>query len=376
MTDDYILCALCDQSEQALHDAGEQFEVVPRYTAIREMLEREKPDVVFVLVPTDGQTVYALTSARHKCHIITEIPYALTLQLGDAIGQACRESGVKWEVAENVWLWPHEQLKQKIAAAGLLGEITHARLWYPCGSYHGINAIRMILAREPQKALGYVQRIVVPPYTNYGGQPETIRWWESGIIEFEGEVVCLYEMAPSPGVRDRHWEVEGTGGYLSGDGLGADELVLYREGGQVRFPFRDIYEKIEGQQVLSCVLVDTDPPMVWENPFKRYQISHFDDIAKASILHSMYRAVTEGIDPAYGPPNARRDMELWIALRESAHCGNIWMDLPLQKPTGLEQRIHAEYIRRYGADPLTDAEALLKAPFNRLSVMWTVAGWL
>jgi hypothetical protein len=252
-----------------------------------------------------------------------------------------------------------------------LGNITHARLTYASGAYHGFNAIRMILGSEPQRALGYAQAVETLPYNNYGGQPETRRWWESGIIEFENDVTCLFEMPPAPGARGSHWEVEGTRGYLSGS-----ELVLFQNGRRARFPFRDVYEEIDGEKTLAAVCADTDPPIVWENPFKRYKISNADDLAKASILHSLHRAVTEDVEPAYGAANARRDMELWIALRESALRGSVWLDLPLAEETEIERRIHAEYLRRYGADPVHETDKLLRAPFNRLSVMWTVAGWL
>jgi predicted dehydrogenase len=374
--DEYTLCALCDHSPVSLRTVGEQYEGAALYTEANEMLAREKPDVVFCLVPTDGQTVFALTAARQTAHLITEIPYALTLALGDAIDQACRENGLKWEIAENVWLWPHERLKQQIVAAGLLGEITRARLWYASGCYHGFNAIRMLLGREPRRVLGHAGTVSVPPYANYGGGPETTRVWESGAIEFPGGVICLYEMPPLPGARGSHWEIEGTQGYLAGNGLSTDELVLYKDGRRKSHPFRDVYEEIDGKPVLVSAGVDTDPPVTWENPFRFNGISAADDVAKASILRSLHRAVTEGIEPAYGAANARRDMELWFALRESARRANNWIDIPLTGPTALEDRLTAAYARRYGQNPLERVDRLLAAPFDRLSVMWTEAGWL
>lgn len=376
LTDYYTLCAICDHSRNTLKAVGERFvgaqHAVPLlYTDVEKMLTSEKPDVVFVLVPTDGQSVMALTAANHKANIITEIPIAITLAIADAIIRTCQKNGVKYEIAENVWLWPYERLKRKIVEAGLLGEITHARLWYASGSYHGFNAIRMILGSEPKRVMGCVQSVEVPPYTNYGGQPETTRVWESGSIEFENGVICLYEMPPQPGARGSHWDIEGTHGYLSGS-----ELVLYQNGNRVRYPFREVYETIDGVQVLSQVCVDTEPPIVWENSFKQYKISSADDVAKASILRSMYRAVTEGIEPEYGAKNARRDMELWFALRERAIRDNTWVDLPLTEITDLEHQIRSEYVRKYGHDPVTETDKLLAAPFDRLSVIWTVAGWL
>jgi hypothetical protein len=99
-------------------------------------------------------------------------------------------------------------------------------------------------------------------------------------------------------------------------------------------------------------------------------------VAKASIVYSLHRAVTTGVDLEYGQAHARRDMELWIALRESADLNNTWVDTPLTKPTDLEKRLRSEYTNHYGGDPVTDTADLLQTSFSRLSVMWSVAGWL
>ncbi len=371
LDDRFDLCAICDHSGESLQTVGDQFSIGSRYTDFEKMLETEKPDVVFILVPTDGQIVHALTAIDHGCHIITEIPYALTLPMGDAIAKAAKDKGVKWEVAENVWRWPHEQLKHEIVRQGLFGEIKHARLCYTHGSYHGFNGVRMVINKPTKRVQGYVQRIDVRPFTSYGGIEETTRVWDSGTIEFEDDVVCLYEMPAGPSPRGVNWDVEGSNGYLSGS-----ELAIIENREQVAYSFEDIYEEIDGEQILSAVRVPTDPPVVWENPFKGQKVTGNDDVAKAEILTSLHRAVTENTDPVYGPENGRRDMELWISIHASHDLGNQWIDLPMTVESDVESRIHAEYVRRYGADPITDYPKLLGAEFGRLSVMWTVAGWL
>ncbi|MFQ6041425.1 MAG: Gfo/Idh/MocA family protein [Candidatus Poribacteria bacterium] len=371
LTDFYNFCALCDLDPQRGRAAAEKYDVKGVYTNLEEMLTAEKPDTLFCLTPTDSLNVMALTAASHKINVITEIPIAITLPVADAIIQGCRENGVKYEIAENVWRWPQEQLKQKIVASGLLGNLTHARLCYTSGSYHGFNAIRMLLGSEAKRVLGYAGEAPVLPYINYGGERETTSKWESGIIEFQNGVICLYEMPPRGGPRSSTWDIEGTRGYLSGN-----ELVLYKNSERVHYPIQSVNTEIDGEQVLDCVRVDTEPPIVWQNPFKKYKVSETDEVAKASILYSMYRAVTEDIEPEYGAANARADLELWIALRESARLGNAWVDLPIQGLTELESRIMTEYRRRYEYDPIEGISELLNATFDRLSVIWTVAGWL
>lgn len=132
------------------------------------MLRTGNPDVVFVLVPTGGQTVVALTAERQKCYLITEIPYALTLNYSDTTAETYQQNGVKWGIAENVWLWPNGQRKQKILPTEVFRQITHARLWYKSGNYHGFNTIRMILNSNPKQGLGFAKELDIRPYDSYG----------------------------------------------------------------------------------------------------------------------------------------------------------------------------------------------------------------
>ncbi len=371
LTDMYELCAVCDHDAARAKAAAQAYGVAATYTDVEEMLRGEQPDVALRLTPTDSCVCMCTKAAEHGCHVLTEIPIAPTLPMADAIIDACERNGVKLEVAENVWLWPQERLKRQIVEAGLLGTLTHARLVYPCGSYHGFNGIRMIIGAEPERVLGYAGEAALLPTTSYGGEPMTEAFWETGVVEFPDGVACLYEMPPKGREPRRLWEIEGTHGYLAGD-----ELVLYEEGREVRYPIEWVEREQDGEPLLECVRINTDPPVAWHNPYARYGISAMDDVAKAAILESMYRAVIDDAEPAYGARNARRDQELCIAVRESARQGSVWMTLPIESPTALEQRLHDEFQRRYGCHPVNDIDAQMAVAFDRISVMWTVAGWL
>ena len=370
LSDMYDFCAVCDKDEGRVRMAADRHVVGSVYTDVEEMLKNEKPDVFFGLTPTDSLSLITVAAAEQKINVIREIPVAIIRQIAEAIMQICHDNGVKLEVAENIWLWPLEQLKKKIIESGLLGEILHTRLCYTSGGYHGFNAIRMLLGREAKRVSGYVGKVEVPQYINYGGEPDTTRIWESAVIEFEDGITCLYEH-PLPGPRSSLWEIEGTKGYLSGN-----ELVIYGGSGSARYGIQDVYEDVDGEQVLDHVYVDTDPPIVWPNPFKKYRLSGTDQIAKASILRSMYRAVTEDNDPEYGATNALLDQELCVAVHESGLHGGKWIELPIQGITEVESRIHEEYRNRYGHDPVKDVDSLKDTVFTRASAMWTAAGWL
>ena len=378
LTDHYELVAICDPNRDALQEVANQYSTgdgLPRtYESTRILFDNEQPDVVLSLAPKDSHIVIALTAARHGAHVITEIPVALTRRYAQAISQACRSSGVLWEVAEQVWLWPQERLKKRIIESGLIGNLTHARLWYLTGQYHGFCAIRALLGAQAVRVLGYCGEVETEPYKAYGGESESTVKWENAVVEFANDVVCLFEKPPRIFPSAHHgfptgWQIEGTQGHID-----RNQLTLYREGGS--YELTEQYIEIEGERLLDFVKVNTDPPVIWENPFKSYRIGSPDDVAKASILVSFHEAIAQGHRPQYGLENGLCDLEICLAVRESARLGNSWVKLPLDGPTELEGQIEAEFVHRYGHDPIEETEALLDTPFGRSATLWPFAHWL
>jgi predicted dehydrogenase len=299
------------------------------------------------------------------------------LPRADATIKACRDNNVKIEIAENVWLWPEERLKQKIVREGLVGKPVHARLKYPCGSYHGFNGVRMILGEEAVRVLGYGGEVEVMPLPAYGGGIMNSVKWDGACVEFESGLKLLFEMPPKKPVWERNWDIVGTLGYITGESLVVyDEGHHHGAGTETHFPIETVYTEVGGDRVLQSVRVNTAPAVEWENPYVRYRISSTDDIAKAAILESMYRAVVDGADLLYGAENARRDQELIIAVKESAWRGSQWMHLPLREVTRVEQRLHEVFRDMYACDPLGDIDKQLHARYSRHSAQWVAAGWL
>jgi len=376
LTDHYTLSAICDRNEQVLREVAAEYGAQSYYTDVRVLFASEKPDVVLSLTPKDSHIVMALTSARHGANIITEIPVALTRRYAEAIAQTCKEHGVLWEVAEQVWLWPKERLKRQVIDTGLLGKVTHARLWYQTGQYHGFSAVRALVGAEAKQVLGYCGEVETEPYTAYGGEPETSLRWDHGAIEFANGVVCLFEKPPRPfPLAGRSfpvgWQVEGTKGYFD-----RNQLTFYEENASRTYDLVEEYATVGGEKVLDHVRVDVEPPVVWENPFKSYGIGSLDDVSKASILTSFHAAITAHGKPQYGYENGLKDWELCLAVRESHDRGNVWVSLPLKEPTRVERELEAEFVRRYGYDPITETEKLLGVTFTRSATLWKVAHWL
>lgn len=65
------------------------------YTDYVEMLDVEKPDVVFVATPEPDHRKPVEAAAQHGCHVFCEKPIALSLEDADAIIKACADAKVK-----------------------------------------------------------------------------------------------------------------------------------------------------------------------------------------------------------------------------------------------------------------------------------------
>lgn len=369
----YEFCALCEVLPEKAQENGERWGV-PAFTNLVELLDSEGPDVVLNGAPPECNVAAVPLAARRGVHVLTEIPIAPTLPLARFMMETARENGVHLEVCEQVWRWAKEQLKRRIIEAGLIGEVTHARLYYTNkADYHGINGVRMLIASPARRVLGYTQKVRVAPFRERsldmtGQIMRTEDRWDLAIIEFESGVVCIFSSPPRARMSAR-WDLEGTRGQLFGDNL---YLGGYTE--SQHYPFVEEYTPVDGEKTLDHIRVDTDPPVVFENPYKAYRAADGDEVARMDLLLGMYRAVTEGGKPLYGAENACRDIEILLAMRESARRGNAWVDLPLTEETALEKELEAEFRRRYGHDP-RDTEALIGLRFPVGGIRYTVANW-
>jgi len=364
----YDFCALCEALEDRAKENAEKWGV-KAYTNLLTMLKEEELDVLLNGVPSDGNPMVVGLAAKHGVNVMTEIPIAPTLPIADFMIQTTEQHGVKLEVTEQVFLWAGEQLKKKIIDSGLIGRITHARLYYTNkADYHGLNAVRMLIGEEVGRVLGYGGKVPVPSFVGYEGDLVTEDVWDGALMEFRNGVICIFEDPPRGRMTSR-WDIEGDKGQIMGN-----DLYIGPRSESQHFPILHEYTTIDGDKVFDHVRVDTDPPVVFENPFKSFKAADDDEVARMQLLVGFHRAITEGTEPEYGPLNARKDLELLFAMRESARRGNVWIDLPLREVTDLEKRLHEEFRRMYGHSP-EDVEDLSDVAFPRGGVRWTVAGW-
>ena len=74
------LVAVAELDEQRLHKTCDLYGIKGRYSAYSQMLEREKPDAVYAIMPPHHLFDICATVIEHGCHLIIEKPPAITTE--------------------------------------------------------------------------------------------------------------------------------------------------------------------------------------------------------------------------------------------------------------------------------------------------------
>jgi predicted dehydrogenase len=376
----YQVAGISDLSRSRAETAAARFQA-PAYVEPLRMLDETRPDAVLVVVPPDGHHPLVVAAAARGIHVLCEVPISITLPLADLMIDACQRAGVVLEICENVPRTAKERVKREVIRRGLLGEILVARLQYASGSYHGLSAVRRLLPGTAVRAWGFRRTLPALPQREFSGLVHDTQQWEFGYFSFEtpspgtasghtSSVTLLYEQPPRPGARNT-WEIVGTRGRITDQEVHLLEEAADGRRREVSYPIIEetrAAQRTDGTTIETLVraVVPTDPPVVWENPDADLGLpASRDDVARGSQLLTFHRAVTEGVAPEYGAREARTDLELLLALRESARHGSVPINLPLRELTDHERALHEEYRLTYGQDPLAPPEETAAAFFPR-----------
>lgn len=92
------IVGLCDLDEMNIKDKVAKFKLssnIPMYTNYKEMLEKEKPELVAIATESGKHAAIALDCIEAGCNLIIEKPIALSLKDADAIIEKAKEYNVK-----------------------------------------------------------------------------------------------------------------------------------------------------------------------------------------------------------------------------------------------------------------------------------------
>ena len=207
---------------------------------------------------------------------------------------------------------------------------------------HRMSQIRFYAQSEPKKITGITKQFAPSPNNN------VYEDWGHAMIEFESGAVGVYETSRVGEETIKYRQIMGTKGVITDTVFWtADFPLRVMENGEMKdIPIETERHQVDGVDVLSRIVVHTDPQIVYENPFRTYAIDDWN-VGTAEEIMTIAKAALTGEPPEYGM-GGRKDVEMCIALYESSRTGMTPIDLPITETTGYEQMVHDEFRQKFG----------------------------
>jgi len=126
--------ALCDVDPAILETAAERVNDLsgdqPKtYKDFRELLEKEKPEVVIVASPDHWHALHTIAALKAGAHVFVEKPTGHTVNESRAMRDAARASGRVVQVGLHRRIGPHHVSGMKFLKSGAVGEVGMVRLF-------------------------------------------------------------------------------------------------------------------------------------------------------------------------------------------------------------------------------------------------------
>lgn len=119
--------AMCDIIPEAMQEKSDRFglQTVRKYINYKELLEREKPNLVAIATESGKHAVIALDCIAAGCNVIIEKPIALSISDADAIIKAGHDAGVIVCANHQNRFNKSVQYIRKALEAGRFGRLSH-----------------------------------------------------------------------------------------------------------------------------------------------------------------------------------------------------------------------------------------------------------
>lgn len=297
------------------------------YSNVDQMLDKEKLDFVAVIVNPSNAHIVSKAVLERGISVITETPIASTIEDADMLIALAKEKGAYIETAENFYRMPSERIKRELILNGIFGQIWRGHNNSLTHDYHAVSLIRSYIGFnvKVKRVIGIEGNFSVADH-NYRGSSvnneytcHEIYFFENGALGFS-HFTNLTWGSPLRGISST--EFYGENGMSVGDKI----FVLKNKEEKQQINIQRLTCKADGMDILDKFVADTNPEIIWDNPFKTYPIND-GLITIASELTSIMRAVRENIEPEYGAFNGRIDRQIDLAISQSHREGNIPIEI-------------------------------------------------
>jgi predicted dehydrogenase len=284
-----------------------------------DLLKQARPDFVVLAVPDrqNEATIAALLDL--KIPILAETPLAWSASGTRRVIERAKAGGVVVGVAEQFPFLPLDQFRKQLVNRGVLGDVYAVLNDFQSYSYHGIAQLRSYLRGRPVTCQCTEFDLGRSPNGGFASR------WQSGSVVFDDGSLLLHQFGtPALGCA-RSTRIYGRLGVADGAAI---HLFTAPNSGQFNTFQAQRLENAAGHLASISADLGEHGTVAWENPFAAYRLSD-EQIAVASLLRGMSRAVREGAPPLYAPADFLRDIEVVQAFRYSAARNGAAVGLPV-----------------------------------------------
>ncbi len=295
----------------------------PGFEDADALVSDASPDLVIAAVSADVNEAMTRHLLGKGTPLLVETPWAWSTDTGrDLLDHVGPDAVVG--VAEQFPFLPMEQLRARVIADGVLGQIEAVHNESAAWDYHGIAQLRRYLG--PMCAPESVRATAFSPMLadTDGDEPRPRDGYAATVLCAGGTVLSqrFINFYDQPLRANHHLTIDGRLGSIHDD----EVRYIDRRGGQVA-QASVIRTSTDGR--LSELSVDLGPlgSVSWTNPFSRSPLND-EQIAVALHVEAMIGAAAGHGTSLYSPTDALTDVEVLQAIQLSAaHGGTV--SLPL-----------------------------------------------
>jgi predicted dehydrogenase len=297
------LVAGSDLRSDVLSEFGKQYDLDSEhlYADYRELIDRERPDIVGVATMPEHRAEIMIYAAEHGVRAIyAEKTMAASMAEADAVVEAVERNGVAFNMGTGFRWHPGFDTMKAIIDSGEIGALRDMVLLYSSGiNQHGIHALDLAMYLNNDLPAVSVQASLVDPADAPVGDLMVKDPDARGIVVFENGVTAHLMIAPSGDEQSLYCE----GGYLGALGTRQHWVMRrLRPGGH------------RGRGELT------------PEPFPEFQPAS----STLMIIEDLVQALDTGGPTRGGVRVARAGDELTFAFVESHLRGGARVSLPLE----------------------------------------------
>ncbi len=270
------------------------------YDDYRDLLDREKPDLVSIATTARVRAEIAIAAAKSGAKgIWADKPIALSLDEADAMVAECEANGVPMVINCGRRYSPSFVETRRMIDEGILGDILQVTAYTQCGlshnGSHAIDIIRYLAGGDVRWVFGEME------FDEAASREEDLSG--NGYLAFDNGVRA-YLRATSCGVANWEIDVIGTEGRVRSIANALDSEWTYLTSGGPRG---------RGIPARSPLATPARP-----------------EGCGLTLVRDLIEAIESNSQPRCSLYDSRAALEIAIALRESHRRGSVRVDLPIE----------------------------------------------